>query len=122
MPGGERFILGEKPVSTGRGQPVDGPNHRGRQRHAILHLAVPARIILAATGRRIEKPAGDIGIIKTVIVFIAQLVKAAAPTAVTERFPLGGRHLIKGFCFPEGQRICHAIHDKRDERSAETDF
>lgn len=89
-------------VGAGRWKPVDGFQHGSRQGDAILHFAVTSRVVDAAACVGVEQAAGDVCIVETAVILIAQLVQTATPAAVAKGFPLLGGHLVEGFGFPEG--------------------
>src|SRR5690606_33060083 len=81
--------------------PVQGADIFRGQAHAIRNLFGTLRIILAGTKPGIQKPAGDVREVYVAGIPVLQLFQAAAPAAIAQAFPFGGRHFIQGLGLPE---------------------
>ena len=60
-------------------------------------------------------PAGNVGVDDLAVVFVDQLVQATSGTAVAQRFPFLGRHLVESLALPEGG-VAAGVHG-HDARS-----
>jgi hypothetical protein len=101
MPPGKILALCNQAISTASGQPAKLSNVLRFQPDTIGNQRVSLRITAAPAPLFIQIPADHPGIKDFAIVFILQLVQAAAGTTVTERFPLVYSHLLKRFAQPE---------------------
>ena len=109
--------LGNQPVSAGVRKPAKRWHDVGRQLHAVVHIALPVCVILAAACFEIEKSAGDIRHRDVAVVFVFELMQTAFAAAVAQRFPLGGRHLVQTLAFPE--RKAHPATNRKTTDAAD---
>src|SRR5690606_18807028 len=73
-----------------------------RELDAIRHDRLAVGVVRAGAAIPVEQLAAHVRRDQGAGIFILKLDQAAAAAAITERFPLGWRHLIERFFFPEG--------------------
>src|SRR5262249_557318 len=94
------------PIAAGRRQPLDIVDIVGGQPDAIGHQVAAVPVVLAPAAGAIEQAAADVRIIDSTGVLVFELVETAAPAAVANALPFGGRHLRQSLAAPKR----HIVH------------
>lgn len=118
MPVIEVFSFGQPTVGTGFGKPAQTGNLLGGEDKAIGYQNGPVAIVRATAGLRIHQVTGDPGVGHFAGPGILKFLKAAAPAAIAQGFPLPSAHPVQRRRFPERlpghlQARCFSIHDHR---------
>jgi len=88
MPISKRFASSAQTIGAGVRKPVERPEVPAVERHAIRDAALAMGVVEAAAFAPVEQFAGDVGRIQLARLLILQLVHAATPASVAQRFPL----------------------------------
>ncbi|MNR15861.1 hypothetical protein D3C85_1324200 [compost metagenome] len=101
MPVRQPFSFRQQAIRAGMRQPFKSREIVAGQLDAVRLVFETALVVAALTGFDVQLLAGDISEVDFVGVFVHQLMQAALPAAVTQRFPLHVGHFVESFALPE---------------------